>query len=425
MSGKPTYLAVLRTPNAARTFGAALVGRLSYGVVFLAMLLAVTHATGSYTKAGTFSALYGLTSAFLAPVRARVIDRRGLRRALTPMASGYALALVAVAIATWRAGTPFLLLGVLAVVAGALTPPLGPIMRSLWTDIVAGEELRQRAFSLDTVCEELLYVTGPLLAGLLAAVVNPALGVVVSATLVLTGSLLLVTSAVVRGKSPTDAPIAPEQTSPPAQPAVPTGWLHTFRGLYRPVLVSAAVGMSLGALSLLAVAFANRENHLAAVAWVEAALAVGSVAGGLIYGGVSWRVAGEVRLPLLAAALGLALGLAGLSGNLLTLVALVGLTGLFISPTLTTAYLIADAAAAPGARVQAGTWVNTAFNLANSLGAALIGLLISRFSLPVSFAVTALPAVAVALLAIGRRPQHDNAVADSPIPTENHDSSPI
>lgn len=100
MSSRPSYLAVLRMPYAARTFGVALIGRLSYGVVFLSLILAVTHATGSYTVAGTFSALYGLTSSLLAPVRARLIDRRGLRRTLTPMATAYALLLAAIATAT-------------------------------------------------------------------------------------------------------------------------------------------------------------------------------------------------------------------------------------------------------------------------------------------------------------------------------------
>ncbi|WP_203834905.1 MFS transporter [Winogradskya humida] len=384
----PSYRAVLNTPHAARTFSAALVGRLSYGIVYLSLVLAVTRATGSYAVAGIFTALFGLTSSVLSPLRARLIERYGLRRVLIPMAFAYASLLVAIAIATWRPGVAHPLLWVLAVAAGTCTPPLGPIMRSLWTDLVADEALRQRAFSLDTVCEELLYVTGPLLAGLLAAVVNPALGVAVSAALVVTGSVLLVTSPAVRAIEPSTA----------AVPATAAGTGNAL--LFRPVLVSAAVGMCLGALGLLVVAFADREQHLAAVAWVEAALAVGSVAGGLAYGAVTWRLPGEVRLPLLAIALGVSVGLAGLSGNLVVLVALVGVAGLFISPALTTAYLLADSAAAPGARLRAGAWVNTAYNVASSLGAALAGLLLGRVSVPVAFAVTAAVAVAGGVLVL-------------------------
>jgi len=412
-----SYIAVLRTENAARTFGAALVGRLSYGVVFLSLVLAVTRATGSYTVAGTFSALFGLTSSLLSPLRARLIDRRGIRPVLLPMASVYALLLVAVAVATWRTGAPPVVLWAMAVAAGAFTPPLGPIMRSLWTGIVPNEELRQRAFALDTVGEELLYVTGPLLAGLFAVLVNPALGVLASAALILAGGVLLATSPAASVnppavKPPMAAPVAkaPVVEASVAGPSVaeasvaeaPVVEAPVARqrpaGIYRPVVVSAAIGACLGALSLLVVAFADREHHIAAVAWVEAVLAVGSVVGGLLYGAITWRLSGPARLPVLAGALGAVLAVAGLSGNLLVLVALVGVAGLFISPALTTAYLVADDQASAGARVQAGTWVNTAYNLANSLGAGLIGLLISRVPLAVCFAVAAAPAIVAGLL---------------------------
>ncbi|XVV17282.1 MFS transporter [Actinoplanes sp. CA-131856] len=386
-----SYRAVLRTPHAARAFSAALIGRLSYGVVFLSLVLAVTQATGSYPVAGMFTALFGLTSSLLSPLRSRLIDRFGLRRTLAPMASAYTLLLLLIAAATWRPGTPHLVLWTLAVTAGALTPPLGPIMRALWTDIMPTEELRRRAFSLDTVCEELLYVTGPLLAGLFA-VANPALGVAVSALLVLTGSLLLVTAP---------------------KPRVPSAPMP-FTAVYRPALVAGAVGLSLGALSLLVVAFADRTHHIAAVAWVEAALAAGSLVGGLAYGAITWRSAGERRLPLLAAALGVSLGVAGLAGNLWALAALIGVTGLFLSPALTTAYLIADSAAPPGARVQAGAWVNATYNLANSLGAASIGLLIGRLPLPLCFALTATPAVLAALFAFAH-PAANEAKVPRPI----------
>ena len=55
-----SYRAVLRTPHALRTFVAALVGRLSYGIVFVSLTVALTGATGSYSPAGGAIALFGL-----------------------------------------------------------------------------------------------------------------------------------------------------------------------------------------------------------------------------------------------------------------------------------------------------------------------------------------------------------------------------
>ncbi|HWS37522.1 MAG TPA: MFS transporter [Actinoplanes sp.] len=387
----PSYRAVLRTQHAVRTFVPALIGRLSYGVVPLALLFAVIQSTGSYRVAGVFLALFGLISAVLSPWRARLIDRHGPGRALPPMAAVYASALIALTAATWHPGTtPNLLLYGLAAAAGSSTPPLGPIMRTLWSDLLPGQELRQRAFSLDTVAEETLYIAGPLLAGAVAAVANPALGVALGAALILTGSLLLITSPAVRSRR-VPVPAALDTSGPAAG-------LPAVLVLYRPILVSAAAGMCLGSLSLLIVGFARNENQLAAVAWIEAALAVGSVAGGLAYGAITWRMPGSRLLPLLALALGLSIAVAGLSTNLYVLGVLAGVIGLFVSPSLTTAYLLADETATPGTRTQAGAWVNTAFNLAGSAGTAMAGLLLAGFTLPVCFAVAAAPPLIAAVI---------------------------
>ncbi|MEU2874817.1 hypothetical protein [Streptomyces sp. NPDC007070] len=67
----------MRQPCALRTFTAATVGRFSYGIVFLSLMVALSQATGSYAWAGAAVAGFGLSSPFLAPRRARLLDRRG------------------------------------------------------------------------------------------------------------------------------------------------------------------------------------------------------------------------------------------------------------------------------------------------------------------------------------------------------------
>ncbi|MFD7488644.1 hypothetical protein [Streptomyces mirabilis] len=44
---RPSYAAFFRIPHTRHTFTAALIGRLSYGMVSLAVMLSVTEATGS------------------------------------------------------------------------------------------------------------------------------------------------------------------------------------------------------------------------------------------------------------------------------------------------------------------------------------------------------------------------------------------
>jgi MFS family permease len=388
-SRTPSYAAVLRTPHAARTFGSALLGRLSYGMVSLSLMLAVNDVTGSYSVAGTVMALFGATSVFLSPARAALIDRYGPRRALPPMAGIYAVLLAAPAYVTWRPGTPPVLLGALAMTAGACTPPLGPVMRTLWSGLVPERELLRRAYSLDGVAEELLYVTGPLLVGVVIGLTVPAAGVAISAALVLVGTLALVSSPAVRGGG-----TAPAAKAAGVRQDAPRGQrLLGVVGVRHAAFVAGAAGLCLGGLDLLVVAFAEQHGRGSAVAWVLAALSAGSAVGGLAYGAVSWRASNRARLPLPAVGLGVTLAVAGLSPDVYVLAGVVAVAGLFVAPALTTAYLVADESVAEGVRTRAGAWVNTAVNAGSSVGAAAVGLLVDRLSSAVCFAVAAVPAL--------------------------------
>ncbi|MFJ5288089.1 MFS transporter [Streptomyces sp. NPDC088348] len=388
----PSYAAVLRLPYARRTFGAALIGRLSYGTVSLSLVLAVRDASASFALAGTAMALFGATSVCLSPARAALVDRHGPRRSLVPMAGCYAVLLLALAAATLHPGAPPPLILALAAAAGAGTPPLGPTMRTLWRRLAPGRELLQRAYSLDGVAEELLYVAGPLLVGALVTCASPSAGVAVSAVLVLAGTLALVTSPVADGphrEKTADSP--PADALPPD--SAPGGTGPAGVRPWQPAVVAAGVGLALGGLDLLVVADAGRHGRPAAVAWVLAALSVGSVVGGLVNGAVSWRAPARLRLALLAAGLGLTLAGAGLAPDLRVLGAAAVLAGLFVAPALTTAYLIADECAAPDARTRAGAWVNTAVNAGSTGGTAAVGVLIGRVPLALCFALAAAPAL--------------------------------
>jgi MFS family permease len=163
------------------------------------------------------------------------------------------------------------------------------------------------------------------------------------------------------------------------------------------VVVAAGVGLALSAVDLLVIAYAEQRHHGDdVVAWVLAALSAGSAVGGLLNGAVNWRASARVRLPLLTAALGLALAAAALAPGLGVLTVTVACAGLFVSPALTTAYLIADEAALPGFRTRAGAWVNTAVNAGSSGGTAVMGLLLGRLPLGVCFLVAGGVAVAAA-----------------------------
>ncbi|WDH79059.1 hypothetical protein PTQ19_01050 [Microbacterium esteraromaticum] len=92
------YIDVLRLPRVLGTFGAALIGRGAYALVFLPLLYAVTDATGSVGLAGIAVGLYGAGASFLAPVRAWFIDHFGARRILAMLVVLFSATLAATAL---------------------------------------------------------------------------------------------------------------------------------------------------------------------------------------------------------------------------------------------------------------------------------------------------------------------------------------
>ncbi|MGW4600590.1 MFS transporter [Streptomyces sp. NPDC004457] len=404
---RPSYAAVLRVPHARRTFTAALTARLSYGTVSLAVLLSVTHATGSYAVSGTVLSLFGATTVFLMPLRASLIDRHGPRRVLPPMSALYGALLGVLALLTWRPGAPAVAIALTAALAGGCAPPLGPTMRALWSDLVTDRDLLRRAYSLDGVAEELLYVSGPALIAVLGGFAPPAAGILLSAALNVGGTCAFVTSPAMTARRPspakeeaTGARVAGEEAT-----GARSGRSRTalVRGVLPPVVVALGAGLALSAVELLVLAFATERSYdPALVPWVLGALSAGSALGGLANGVVRWRTSARTRLCRFAAALGLVLAAAGLAPDLWTLTAAMACAGAFIAPVLTTAYLLADESAQEGARTQAGAWVNMAVNAGSSGGAMAAGLVIGRLPLPVCFTLAGGTALLAAAAAAGR-----------------------
>ncbi|MEV5144565.1 MFS transporter [Streptomyces sp. NPDC052727] len=394
---RPSYAAVLRVPHARRTFTAALTARLSYGMVSLAVLLSVTHATGSYAVSGTVLSLFGATTVFLMPLRAKLIDRHGPRRALPPMSALYGALLSVLAVLTWRPGAPAAAIGLTAALAGSCAPPLGPTMRALWSELVTDRDLLQRAYSLDGVAEELLYVSGPALIATLGGFAPPAAGILLSAALNVGGTCAFVTSPTMAAQRPAPRKEGSAGVRPAGEGAA------LVRGLLPSVVVALGAGLALSAVELLVMAFATERSYdPALVPWVLGALSAGSALGGLANGVVRWRTSARARLCRFGAGLGLVLAAAGLAPGLWTLTAAMACAGAFIAPALTTAYLLADESAPESARTQAGAWVNMAVNTGSSGGAMAAGLLIGRLPLPLCFTLAGGTAL-VAAVAAGSR----------------------
>jgi predicted MFS family arabinose efflux permease len=367
------YRAVLGLPFALRTFVPALGGRLAYGLLPLATLLTILDATGSYAAAGLALALFGVTSVLL-PAKARRIDRFGQRRTLPALALLCAAALTA-AVTTDSPVVLVILIGL----AGLAAPPLGPAMRASWRVLTLGTSLKERAYAMDSVAEETLYLVGPLLAGLLIAVRRPSDALLVTALLLVAGAVGMVLPPSAALKPPAAAALpAAELGRPAVSPAV-----GHARGLAvgRPMwpvlaaLVVAAAGVSVAYTAVAAAAVG--QGHPGAAGWLEAAAATGGVVGGLLWARRRHRHSRNRQLALLLGTQAVAALLAGaVVGSLPALGAVLLLGGAAVAPLYVVAYLAADDLAPEGRGTEAGTWVNVAANAGSAAGSAAAGFLV-------------------------------------------------
>jgi MFS family permease len=401
------YRAVLRTPDACRAFITSLVGRLCYGIVGLSLILTLTGGHRDYGFAGLVMALFGAAVVLVSPFRAWLIDRHGPRLALPAMAAAFAAVLAAIAVIPVRSGAREAAIAVLGAAAGACAPPLGVVMRTLWSTLIDDPKVLQTAYSLDGVAEELLNVTGPVIAGVILVVAAPAVGLLLSAGLAVAGTGLFLRSPALR-RWPASVAGPAASTADAA-----SGEVNTGRAIV--ALATGAIGLCLGGLGLVIVAFSQARHDLAAVAWIEAGLSAGSALGGLGYGAVAWRIPAQRRLVLLVAGLAVVLIPAALSPGLPMLALLVALAGVLVSPALATAYALIGRLASPRTRNRAGNWVNSGFNAGSSAGAVLSGQLIGRIPLSACLPLLAAPALlaVVPLLRVRLTP-----AAEHPVPAE-------
>jgi predicted MFS family arabinose efflux permease len=353
------YRGLLAEPALRRLAIADACARLPQGMVSLTVLLvAAEHA--SMAVAGLVLAGYTLGQAVTGPVRGRLADRYGLTKVAACCSLGYALALLAL-LAGAMSGAPTGMLTASATVAGLVNPPLSPGLRSLWS-AHADARLAQAAFALDAAVFDLAYITGPVLAGVLATGLAPAAAL--GLMLALTGAAVVIIGRRLRD---TSAGHPPERRSRPRFP------LRSAR-LGRLLLTGALANAALSATEVALTGYVRHHHAFWAAGPLLAEISAGSILGSLLLG----ARASPGRLPRLLAcyAGGLAvLTAAGLDAPLLAVAA--PLAGFFLGPVLATLFSGAAAAAPSGSGTETQAWLNSIMNGGAAAGAAMTGALLA------------------------------------------------
>lgn len=377
------YLHVLRTPHAVPMVAAAFIGRLPLSMVGLGSVLLVQDYTGSYALGGGVAAVGAVATAISGPLLGRLADSMGQRRVLLPVLAAFVLAGFCFLFAV-RGGWPLWTVFGSAAVAGAGIPPVGSMIRVRWTHLLRGTPRLPTALAMESVIDEFVFIVGPVLVTFLSTTGHTTSGVVTAFGLAVVGSLAF--AAQVRTEPPAHGH---ESRRGPSAMRTP--------GLRVLFVVGLAMGAVLGALEIALVAFADQVGAKSLSGVLIAALAVGSMASGIGWGTAHFR--GPVRtrlLVVLGAFVPLSVPLV-LIGDLWVMVPFVVLAGVAVSPSLISAFTLAERLVPRVAVTEAFTWIGTALALGVAVGAAVGGRVVDGSGANAAFGVATVAATLAAV----------------------------
>lgn len=369
-----TYRDVLHVPYTARLLSGTLIGRLPNSMAPLAILIHLGTAPGTgFGSAGALAALYLMASAVGGPVAGRLVDRYGQTTVFSVGATMSGAALVAVAAGPgplWCAGAAVL-------VAGATKAPLEAGLRALLSGpMMPTRSHRRVALILESASQEVTYIAGPLLVAGIAAATSAYWALLMTAFLGIVGAALVVT-----------APPSRTWTGSPGR----TDWRGPIRspGLRALCLAMVWVGVPIGAITPLALAAANRYHDPALSGALPAALSVGAVLGGLVYGARAWPGTTGQHLVILSGAFAAGWLVLIAADSPATALIATAVPGLVMAPLLGAAFLVTSALAPRGTVTEAQALLVAALDVGCALGTAAAEIL-HEVLLPIGAAVGAL-----------------------------------
>lgn len=363
---------------------AGLLARIPLPMTGIGIITMLSQLRGSYALAGAASATFVLAYALLSPQISRLVDRCGQGRVLPAATAISVIGLLFLLAGSWW-HTPDWALFIGALLAGFM-PSMSAMARARWTALYRGQPRLQTAYSLETVFDEVTFIVGPPLSVGLSIALFPQAGPLAAVLLLILGVFALV---VQRGTEP---PVETQAAATSGMGSVI--WLANVRLL---ALLMVAMGIIVGTVDIVSVAFAEQVGQPAAASLVLSAYAMGSCLAGLLFGALKLQTplhrllllgglaTAATTLPLL-----LVESIAALAGALLV-------AGLFFAPTMIVAMSLVERLVPEHRLTEGMTWLLAGLNVGVALGAAASGQVVDDGGARAGFTV-ALCAGAVVLL---------------------------
>lgn len=367
--------AAVRAPGVPRTLALALLSRVPLSAIGLLLVLQIRHLGHSYTLAGACSGACALGMAIGSPLLGRVIDRAGQAIVLTTTA----VAIVAITglFAVIPAGAPAPLFILIAMLIGAVQPPVGSCVRVLWRRMLDGPGF-SALVTLDASLQELAFLSGPLLLIGLASGIGAAAALAVTAAITGAVAALFAMLPETRRFGGAEEPTA-KADGATAERALQNGGVRLL------LIVSALMGVAFGATELGLVTTADHHGARGASGVLFAVWGLGSFIGGVVWTRTAHHRDQAAAMPWLLLILGVTTALIGALPTMVLVGVGITLAGAAVAPLFGVVYSRMGEVAPHGALTEAFTLETSAITAGIALGSALAGAAAASFGAPAAF----------------------------------------
>ncbi len=361
------YRALLAEPGVLGFFLAGCIGRIPLAMRGLGCILLVQLVTGSYALAGLVGAVQTLVGAVAAPRIGRIADRYGEHRILIWGTVLQASGVTGLVLSAHLGANPILMC-LSAAVVGSSSVPFGSLSRARWTNLLGSGPSLERAYSMESMADEMGFVIGPLLVVPLCVEVDPAAGIIVAMLFSMVAATVMIRQPGVRETGSAEVRLSPIHGSTDKHRSV-----FSIGGIRVVVGILFAVGFIFGAVDIMIVAFAREHGSPGATSVLAALFAFGSFIGAAFYGVITWKAPVDRRLKL--AIWWLALGTIPLVfANSIVFMGIAGVfIGLSISPALIASNTVIEHLSPRASLTEAFAWLGSALATGAALGGVISG----------------------------------------------------